>query len=464
MFSVRPNSETGNAKILYYNEGKGYGYCYCTRCGRMVLEDAVADPTDPFKLPFEFNPKPSKQKDGQPPKPNYHFAITGPEMHKACSCSNKADKIKRNVIIGDLIQTDYSEIRIRHKGQNKWMSDRSKEENLLFTLGIAFTQTLVEILGKERGAVDFTIMPNGHLCIFDCNPGGAGYANQMANIQVMKEVIKATKRLLTEARDRNSKDMLLDKFTLRFANYIDIDKALDWIAEEEEVGDTVPQNIKEAFPNAMPSQTTLYELEKAFAGSHQQLVLFADNDYKEWDYDTQENGWRLQLMNNFVIKGQTTTFCITESQDNVVIEPIKAMVREIKAWAKGSEARIMKNPFTGKEIYPLAYIDGNLYFTSSKEHSQLNIQWGNDTMFFVRTDNPVKPSTPILDTTFKPTTKLLKLSDEYKQIGTQDLGKILQEKSDGLIDQFIDYAKQKGEQLKVCYSICFSLSNLLHSV
>lgn len=103
---------------------------------------------------------------------------------KRVAAQNDKTKVKRNVIIGDLIQTDYSEIRIRHKGKNKWISNRDEEENLLFTLGIAFTQTLVYILGKERGAVDFTVMPNGHLCIFDCNPGGAGYANQMANILV----------------------------------------------------------------------------------------------------------------------------------------------------------------------------------------------------------------------------------------------------------------------------------------
>lgn len=209
-------------------------------------------------------------------------------MRKACCCSHDASKVKRNVIIGDTIQTDYSEIRIRHKGKNKWMSNRDEEENLLFTLGIAFTQTLVDILGKERGAVDFAIMPNGHLCIFDCNPGGAGYANQMANIQVMKDVIKATKKLLMEAREKKSKDMLLDKFTLRYAKFVDVDAALAWIEEEEEVGDTVPQNIKDAFPGSSPSQTTLYDLEKAFAASHQELVLFVDNDYAEWDYEDRE--------------------------------------------------------------------------------------------------------------------------------------------------------------------------------
>ena len=235
LFSVRPNSNTGNAKILYYNEGKGYGYCFCPRCGRTVIEEEVADKDEKFKFPFEFNPVMAKRKEGQPEKPNYHFAITGKEMRKRCSCSNDPAKVKRNVIIGDLIQTDYSEIRIRHKGDNHWMSNRDEEENLLFTLGIAFTQTLVDILGKERGAIDFAIMPNGHLCIFDCNPGGAGYANQLANISIMKEVISASKQLLLEAKAKKSKDMLLDKFTIRYAKYIDIQAALDWIQEEETI-------------------------------------------------------------------------------------------------------------------------------------------------------------------------------------------------------------------------------------
>ena len=451
LFSVRPNSDTGNAKILYYNEGKGYGYCFCPRCGRTVLEYEIADKDEPLKFPCEFNPIPAKCKEGQPKKPNYHLAITGKEMKKVCSCSNDHTKIKRNVIIGDLIQTDYSEIRIRHKGKNKWISNRDEEENLLFTLGIAFTQTLVDILGKERGAVDFAITPNGHLCIFDCNPGGAGYANQMANIQVMKEVIKSTKALLQEAQEKQSKDMILDKFTLRYTKFIDIDAALAWIKEEEEVGDTVPQNIKDAFPGLMPSQTTLYDLKKAFSTSHQELILFSDNDYNNWDYNDKENGWQAQLMNSFVMKGSMTSFCIMESEENMLVEPITAMCREVNAWAKGADVKTMKNPWAAQGLYPLAYIDGNLYFTCSKEHSQLNVQWGNETMFFVRTKNPTE-SAKSMDLSYKPTTKLLKLTEnDYKEIKTSELGGILQMKSEGLIDQFISYAKQNGGELKITY-------------
>lgn len=451
LFSVRRNNESGNAKILYYNEGKGYGYCFCPRCGRTVVEEEVADKNNPLKFPVEFNPLHAPNKEGQPQKPNYHFAITGKEMRKSCSCSNDISKIKRNVIIGDMIQTDFSEIRIRHKGMNRWMSNRDEEEKLLFTLGMAFTQTLVDILGKERGAVDFTIMPNGHICIFDCNPGGAGYANQMANLLVMKEVIKASKKLLSEAREKQSKDMLLDKFTLRYAKFLDINAALAWIEEEEEVGDTVPQNIKDAFPNTSPSQTTLYDLKKAFAASHQDVVLFADNDYQEWDYEDNENGWQPQFMSHFVMKSHYTSFCILKSKQDNISEPIKAICREIKAWAKGDDIKTISNPWIDKDIYPIAYIDGYLYFMNNKENAQLNIQWGNNTMFFVRTDNPASDAS-VIDLSYKPSAKLLKLSeDKYREISTSQLGNILQTESGGLIDQFISYAKQNAGKLRISY-------------
>ena len=294
-------------------------------------------------------------------------------------------------------------------------------------------------------------MPNGHLCVFDCNPGGAGYANQMANFQVMKEVIKASKYLLMEAREKNSKEMILDKFTLRFINYIDIDAALDWIAEEEEVGDTVPQNIKDAFPGASPSQTTLYDMKKAFASSQRELVLFADNDYMEWDYESNEQGWQPQFMNHFAMKSQTTSFCVMESAHQAMVEPVLAMCREVKAWAKGGDVKVMKNPWTAKGLYPIAYIDGSLYFMTNREHAQLNVQWGNDTMFFVRTENPL-PTATVLDLSYKPSAKMVMLKgDEYKEIHTGQLGAIIQAKSDGLIDGFITYAKQQGERIRVSY-------------
>lgn len=442
LFSVRSNRDSGDAKILYYNEGKGNGYCFCTRCGRMVLEDEVAD-EHTAKYPAEFNPKASSQPD----RPKFHFAISGKDLRKRCSGSNDKDAIKRNVIIGDLIQTDYSEIRIRHKGWNKWMSERNSEENLLFTLGIVISQTLVETLGKERGAVDFTIMPNGHLCVFDTNPGGAGYANQLASIQLMKEVIDASERLLLEAKAKRSKDMLLDKFTLRFAKYIDIDAALQWIQEERESSGILPKEVAVEFPNA--TEVSIDKLKKAFANSFHDLTIFAADDFKVWDYNGTENGWRGHLLSHFVTKGSLTTFCLTHSDNATVSEPILQMIREVKAWTKAVKS--VANPFAENTLYPLAYIDDFLYFTNSREHAMLNNKWGAGTMFCARTDNPLASATDI-DTSYKQNTKVVIFSgDDNKEITSRTLGDVIQQKASGLIEQFVNYSKTEDADLIISY-------------
>ncbi len=230
LFSVRDNRESGDAKILYYNEGIGYGYAYCTRCGRTVMEHEVASSSEhPEIPPREMNPLTPRQPD----KPCYHRAISGKSVGSICSSRSDYTSIRRNIIIGDLIQTDYSEIRIRHANSNHWISDRDAEYDLLITLGIVFTQALADALGKDRQSVDFALTPNGHICVFDTNPGGAGYANQLKKVELMESVINRSKIILEEASRKRSKDMLLDKFTLRYLRYIDIDEALSWIAEEE---------------------------------------------------------------------------------------------------------------------------------------------------------------------------------------------------------------------------------------
>ena len=241
LYMVRCNRDTGDAKILYYNQGIGSGYCLCTRCGRVALETEVCQGTATTDLPHEFNTIAAKMIDPTTglrvidrSKPRYHLAINGKDIRMKCGGSNDDKALRRNVIIGGVLQTDFSEIKIRHKG-HQWMHDRTTERDLLFTLGIVFTQSLVEILGKERNAVDFAILPFGHLCIFDTNPGGAGYSNQLVKPGMMDKVLKKSKELLEIAQKKNSKDFLLDKFTLRFIRYVNIQAALDWIEEENSI-------------------------------------------------------------------------------------------------------------------------------------------------------------------------------------------------------------------------------------
>lgn len=446
LFSVRSNRDSSDAKILYYNEGIGYGYCFCSRCGRMVLETNVADSNNSLgDLPWEMNPRKSKTDD----KPNYHFAISGKDFHKGCGGSNDSQAIKRNVIIGGLVQTDYVEIRIRHKGEKRWMANRTKEnEKLLFTLGIVFTQSLLDILGKERGSIDFTIMPNGHICLFDTNPGGAGYANQLANIALMKEVIASSKEALTKAKERGSKDMLLNRQTLRFMKYVDIDMALDWIKEEEESRDMIPTEVAEISSSA--SEVSLVEMEKAFRISSKESVFFVNNNYKAWNYDDGEHGWRNHFLDNFQMYQKMTTFCVARNGEERIPEPAMEMLRAVKyGWAK--DVVSMENPYLGTGIYPIAYIEDALYFVNNKEFADLNDQWGNGTMYCARVTNFIKEAKSI-DCKYKDTTKVFKLEGEDSiRIKSHELGAIIQRHSDDIVKEFIAHCKASSSDLIVKY-------------
>ena len=446
LFSVRSNRDSGDAKILYYNEGLGYGYCFCSRCGRMVLETNVADHNDRLAdMPLEMNTLRSKIEG----KPNYHFAISGKDFHRGCGGSNDANVIRRNVIIGGLVQTDYVEIRIRHKGDKSWIPYRTREnEKLLFTLGIVFTQSLLDILGKERDSIDFTIMPNGHICLYDTNPGGAGYANQLASVTLMKDVITTAKEALTKAKEHGSKDMLLNKQTLRFMKYIDIDAALEWIKEEEESRDILPTEVAAVSPSA--SEVTLVEMEKAFKASSKESVFFVSNNYAKWNYDDGEHGWRNHFLEDFKMHNKMTTFCVAKNDNARMSEPIMEMLRAVKSgWAK--DVVSMENPYVGTGIYPIAYIEDALYFVNNKEFADLNDQWGNGTMYCARIANFSKQAISI-DCKYKDTTKVFKLKGEDTiKIKSNKLGEIIQNHSDGIIERFIAHCKDSTSDLVIKY-------------
>lgn len=65
-------------------------------------------------------------------------------------------------------------------------TDKPDYHFLLITLGLLFVRALSEELNVERTDLDFTITPNGHICIFDANPGSSSYSNQLAAMDLMK--------------------------------------------------------------------------------------------------------------------------------------------------------------------------------------------------------------------------------------------------------------------------------------
>lgn len=450
LYSVRPNRDAGDAQIVYYNMGTGYGYCLCTMCYRSFVETGVAKD---FDHPHRFLPRGMNNHEDDN-KVTYHMAIGGTQVKKnkkkgpvKCAGSNLDKYIRRNVIIGGLLQTDYCEIRIRHKNQNQWISRRDDStENLLTTLAIVFTQTLAEILGKERGALDFTLMPNGHICIFDTNMGGAGYANQLANDQTMKEVLKASEELLNKA---TSKDMLLDKFTMHYIRKIDIDAAKKWLIDEKSTRDVLPDSIKSVFPTATASH--LVSLERAFAATNNNAVLFVNGDTDHWDFAGVECGWRSHLGNYFNKRPDKTKFCVLTSNETKISMPIVRMLLGITGgWA--NDVVSLQNPYAAYDIYPIAYVDGLLYFTNNEECSTLDDKWASNSLYCVKIAD-IASNAQTMDLTIDNSkTDIIWFkgnNDEY--IDSKSLGAIVCDKAQTIVNQFLNHCASCNENLYITY-------------
>lgn len=449
LFSTRRSDETGNAKILYYNEGIGYGYAMCISCGKMCLERG---PVEEGKASI-----PNEIDDRQNDRGRYHFAIDREKRH-SCYGSGKKEYIKRNVIIGDLMQTDYCEIRIRHAGDTSWMTfstnkDKDRENmNLLITLGIVFTQSLIELKGWEKGSVGFAVMQNRHLCIFDTNPGGSGYSIKLNDNQTMLDVIEASKKLLQKAKDADAKDMLLDKFTLRFIKNIDIDAALNWITEQERTQGVLPSPIPEVYNAPDVRISSIQELLNAFGASSSPSTVFVDDNYDKWNYGTPEFGWQSRFLGDFFNRRNNTTFCVACKNNSSIPEGAIQMLRSIDT-IFGNPVQVQYN--SDKEIYPLAYIDGKLYFTINSDSSTLNECWGDGILYCINTDNPAKDAKNIDCSYNAETTQIFFLNDEScENIHSKDLGKTIHthdKTAKDIIDRFINHCQSSDGELYISY-------------
>ncbi len=222
LYSIRRSKDKGNSKILYYNAGRGFGYCICKNCGKTILERQPVIPNRLNPTPYGMNNERESNSETR-----FHYKLT--KKKEKCSTDNKQDDaFFRNVILGAEIQTDYCEIRFRHTQDGQWIKSYS-DHNMLRTLGIVFTNKLIEYLDKEKNSIDFLITPNHHLCIYDTNSGGSGYSTELMKPEVMKYILTETYNMLSTCK---SKDEILDRFTYHYLNRIDITATLEWLGNE----------------------------------------------------------------------------------------------------------------------------------------------------------------------------------------------------------------------------------------
>ncbi|MDR1847582.1 MAG: DEAD/DEAH box helicase [Bacteroidales bacterium] len=442
MITMRSNRDCGNAKILYYNEGTGYGYTFCQDCGKTILEKFVAK--KPYVFPTGMQDQLSKPDNNHP----FHYKINSRhDNNKRIKCGKYPEKIHRNVILGGLIQTDYCEIKIQN--HNDWLQRRDEPtDKLLITIGILITNNFAEYIGKERKDIDFTITPNAHLCVFDTNSGGSGYSNQLANKQTMQDVLELCK---SELEKITTKDALLDKSTIRYLDKLDIEGARKWIEAALKSYQTVPETITKIYPNAKVGfiEQIIDDCKNATAGNEKSLFVSAD--WCSWVYksDSDTLGWQ-QRINDIRKSDNKPKVCIIIKGDKEIPLPKYADLRSISDWA-GVCSVENKMPYG---LVPIAKVKDNFYFTDEQSTTSLNYNWARGAIYRISIEEAPSFIEEAIDVNFIPvTSKKITLNlDKAKKVKSKQLGGIIDEALKNLVLQFKTHCEQNPtETLRVVY-------------
>ena len=445
LLSARCNLDAGEAKIMYYNDGIGYGYCMCPACGKMELETG---------------PNPSGNMKGIPSGMISELSQKGVACHHAIDrvedngkpklCIPPKNRYYRNVIIGGLIQTDFCEMRI--KKPDGTPVNKKDDKALLTTLGLVLCRAFTEHIGKDRNSVDFTIMLNGNLCIFDTNPGGSGYSNKLAESHYRQIVIQKSLEMLNSIKD---KEEILDKFTVRYLNDIDIDVAKEWLEAELQSWDNTPANVKGS-KYASAKWANIIDILKDFKAAPSGGVLFCNDDFDKWNYmspdvaemrQTWEHRVREIIQDHAIGPNKVSLLVPT---DNTIPTEALSMLPQNGWLSIYSTGKQMDDGF-----YPLACVNGHFYFTDEPATASMNGEWAKGGVFCISPDMfDFSKKTPIVFSNETSTCVFNIESDETKKCYSNELADIVlnMSKEKGLaIDKFFKHCQDSDDNVQITY-------------
>lgn len=247
------DSNNTTSQILIYNDGNKHGYRVCKKCGKAEIEDGPANKQHNDEVVESFYKNKTVVNNTEL---HYHRDLIG--ATKTCffdmSRDDIDDKLFRNVIIGGLVQTDFCEISFYRSDNlnNLHVLNTEDDRKILVTLGVLFCSFMVYEGICERNDIDFIITTGKDalaLCIYDKAKGGAGYSNQLKQ----KKIEDALKYCQAKLSSCNSLFSLLDTYTQRYSDEIDITATREWLDEESRHRKDVPQHIINVYPGAQAS-------------------------------------------------------------------------------------------------------------------------------------------------------------------------------------------------------------------
>ena len=446
MIATRNNRDCCEAKILYYNQGIGYGYCFCSVCGKAVLE--TSNRGKKYDYPQEMNDQTKKDANGQTISYHYHIDRINVKNQRNPKIECSQNKILRHVILGGLIQTDYCEIQFRPSANAQWIGadtfDRATHVPILNVLGIVITRTFTEYIGKDRKDVSFAIMPNGHLCVFDTNPGGSGYSNQLSGQQMILHILKLSKDLLDSI---SSQDELLDRYTNRYADHMDVNGTKKLIKAILDNSKSVPDHILYMYPKAEAAMVE--DIFKKFKEDvNSEKVLFVNDNWDNWDYmpDEQDTSGSVGLkqrwhsISSLNIPTSKIRICIYGNQ--AIPYPIYTTLAQMSGWATICKTST-KLP---SPIVPVAMVGNVFYFTDKKSLISANYSWGQSDLYYIELNAP-KFSFEAIDVTYKPQLSKkfeMLVGNDNSRIWSKDLGGLLVPYFSDLLDNYLSSLPQNG--------------------
>lgn len=385
-----------NTKILFLNQGAGFGYCVCNMngCGRAVLESQLEQSGDTQYVRSLMYTK-VEQNAGQPPSYEHQNLQT----YKQDDFDPQANNLLRNMFIGGSILTNFSILKPYRKGQGNgripFRMNNSTEESILTTLGLLVCEELSIYIPCQRQDIDFLITTFNRgeraLCIYDVAKGGAGYSSHLDDKVWQLMLSRCKERLEDIINGTKGIDSMFTRSTMRYLEEVDIKATYDWLKEESTSRNLIPSVISSAYQNAICS--SLIDIKNGLDQA-QTATLFVQPDINKWNYELDNASvpsWK-DFRNDFKLRGNLKTELAFCGDPGVIPAEAKDIIKHSENWATFAKTTPANNG-----IYPLAYVDGWLYMTDDAKTADFNGFWGSGEIFAVQVPKPqVNVFNPVL--------------------------------------------------------------------
>jgi len=400
LFALRGPNPNMTPKILYYNDGNGYGFCVCGQCSSAFPETSFCQNDGQYIKNLAF---PIKIADTTPgnTKKQYKFVHNNPKVEGRCcefdATYKKKNTLSRNIVIGGTLQTDFCEILLFNKLnagsiQPFPSGNKVKAKSIATTLGIMICDLFAKHISINREDIDFILSENNNLltiCIFDTAKGGAGYSCQLNDAALLQHLLDECKHILNSIILKTSPiDIIFTKSTIRYLNDTSILDTYHWLEDEYNERIAIPSSYTSVFGIGNVTTSNYSDLvlnwKTASAGTTKQLCFQSSYpaisgkampDFGKWNLDEGLDNWQTKRHSDFFV---------TPKIDAILFNPKPSIPFEASIMYRrieGIASFVQSSKTFGTNIVPLAIIGNTLFFTDKVENAQLNEAFASGLIF-----------------------------------------------------------------------------------